>query len=127
MPKQIHPGQKVVLRDPRQRKAGGRGPHRQPLTDPCEVVAVKGQKIRVRRPDGREISDIHIEDVIIVPDSTRDLERGTEEDLSLDPEPEDSLEFQSSDLRRSPGMMLEDDGKAVQKAQESLGYHFGAA
>ena len=67
-------GQQVVLRGPRQRRAGGRAIYRQPLTDPCVVTGNKGNKLSVRRPDGTEVHDVHLEDVILVPESVRSLE-----------------------------------------------------
>ena len=36
----------------RQRRAGGRAPYKQPLTDPCEVLEVNKNKLKVRRQDG---------------------------------------------------------------------------
>ena len=96
-PKTITPGEKVVLRDPRQRRAGGRSAYKQPLTDPCVVVAVKGNKLTVKRPDGTEVQDVHLEDVIVVPESVRDLESS---ELVFE-EGDEELEFQREDIRRS--------------------------
>ena len=105
--KDIQIGQKVVLRDPRQRKAGGRTPYRQPYTDPCSVEKVTGNKMVLRKQDGTLIENIHMEDVLVVPDNIKDYERNPtvfeEEALQLD----------SLDLCRSPGMMLEDQGRAL--------------
>ena len=56
-----------------------------------------------KRPDGTEVQDVHLEDVIVVPESVRDLEKS---ELSFDQDDEE-LEFQREDVRRSPGMMLE--------------------
>ena len=70
----------------------------------------------MRRPDGTEVHDVHLEDVILVPESVRSLE--SKEPLAF--EEEDSIDFQREDLRRSPGMMLEDDGRAVQEADGAL-------
>ena len=38
--KTLRPGNEVVVRDPRQRKAGGRTPYKQPYTEPCVVTEV---------------------------------------------------------------------------------------
>ena len=42
--KSVRPGDEVVLRDPRQRKAGGRTPYRQPYTEPAIVLEVLGNQ-----------------------------------------------------------------------------------
>ena len=43
--KEIRPGASVVLQDPRHRRAGGRIPYKRPLSDPCEVIEVHGNKM----------------------------------------------------------------------------------
>ncbi len=50
--KSLKPGDEVVLRDPRQRKAGGRTPYRQPYTDPAHVLEVHGNKCTLRTKEG---------------------------------------------------------------------------
>jgi len=103
--KKLEPGMQVVLRDPRQRKAGGRTPYRQPHTDPCTILEVRGNKCKVRKADGTILPDVHLEDALLVPDNLQSLEKKP-------------LEFEEEELtvedRRSPGMMLEDDGKQVE-------------
>ena len=54
--KEIKEHQKVVLRDPRQRKAGGRAPYRQPLTDPCEVIKARAINSKFDGPMGRKLT-----------------------------------------------------------------------
>ena len=66
---------KVVLQDPRHRQAGGRTPYKKPLSDPCEVIEVHGNTMTVRRKDGSLVKDVHSENVVVVPDSVKDLER----------------------------------------------------
>jgi len=107
--KRISIGDEVVVRDPRQRKAGGRSPYRQPYTEPALVLEVHGNKCSLRTKDNTVLRDIHLEDVMKVPENSRNFEKRPiefpdEEDLALD-----TLED-----RRSPGMMLEDEGKKVE-------------
>ena len=105
--KTVQPGAQVVLRDPRARKAGGRTPYRQPHSDPCEVTEVHGNKCTIRKPDGTMVYEVHLEDVLVVPDSIKNLER--REPISFADEP-DELVLDNPDDRRSPGRMIEDEG-----------------
>ncbi len=71
-----------------------------------------GNKCTLRKPDGTTASDAHVEDLILTPDPVRNLE-DTREPWHL---PEDQAygvlnPLDSLDVRRSPGEMLEDDGK----------------
>ena len=103
--KQIQPGMQVVLRDPRHRKAGGRTPYRQPYTDPCEVLEVHGNKCTIRKPDGSTTENVHMEDVIIVPEGTKSLE--SKEPLTF-AEDDDYIGVREDlNRRRSPGLMVE--------------------
>ena len=114
--KKVLPGMQVVLRDPRHRKAGGRTPYRQPYSDPSEVLEVHGNKCTIRRPDGTVVKEVHLEDVMIVPENSKHLES---RDITF--EDDDELELSggdSLDRRRSPGMMLEDQGRAVEDQKE---------
>ena len=99
-------GDTVVIRDQRQRRAGGRTPYKQPLTDPYVVTELHGNKCSLRKPDGNLISNVHLEDVLLVPPDTRNLER---EPLKF-PEDDKYGILDDVDVRRSPGEMLEDDG-----------------
>lgn len=108
--KTIRPGDYVVLRDPRARKAGGRAPYNEPCTDPLEVISVTGNKAVIRRPDGTLITDCHLEALLRVPDHARNMETNAEP-------PPDSPEIQfdpTENTRRSPGEMLVDGGRALQ-------------
>ena len=46
--KTVRAGDRVLLKDPRQQRAGGRTPWKQPLTDPVTVKEVHGNKATVR-------------------------------------------------------------------------------
>ena len=83
--KNIRPGDEVVVRDPRQRKAGGRTPYRQPYTDPAVVLELHGNKCSLRKRDGTRLDDVHLEDVMLVPESARNLEKP---DLHIELTPE---------------------------------------
>ena len=72
--KVITPGMRVMLRDPRHRKAGGRGPYKEPFSDPCLVLEVTGNKCKVRRADGTIVQNVHFEDTLVVPSSVHDHE-----------------------------------------------------
>ena len=72
--KTVKVGDEVVVRDPRQRKAGGRSAYRQPYTDPALVQEVHGNKCSLRMGDGTILRDIHLEDVMLVPETARNLE-----------------------------------------------------
>jgi hypothetical protein len=72
--KTVEVGQKVVYRDPRAKAVGGRTAWKEPLSDPCVVEAVHGNKVHLRRSDGVLIQDAHLEDVLVVPDDARQLE-----------------------------------------------------
>ena len=97
--KELRIGQKVVLRDPRQRKAGGRTPWRQPHTDPCTVLGTNGNKCKVRPADGSVIENVHMEDLMVVPDSISDPEKRIHFD-----DVETSV-YVDGPARRSPGEM----------------------
>ena len=51
----FHVGDCVAFRDPRARAAGGRTPWKKPLTDPCVVTKIRGNKVTSKRPDGSEV------------------------------------------------------------------------
>jgi len=112
--KSLKVGDEVVVRDPRQRKAGGRTPYRQPYTEPALVLEVHGNKCSLRAKDGRILKDIHLEDVMLVPETARNLEKP-----QLHFPPEEELALDTLEERRSPGMMLEDQGQKVE-AQSKL-------
>ena len=95
----------------------GRTAGRQPSSDPAEVIAVKGNQLTVRFKDGKVLDTLHTEDAVVIPSGSRNFETddGDEPffDNELDAPPE------SSEVRRSPGMMIEDKGKAVKEARKA--------
>ena len=107
--KRVKVGDEVVLRDPRQRKAGGRTGYRQPYTEPALVEEVHGNKCTLRSKDGRKLTDIHLENVMLVPENARNLEK---EPLVFEEDNEVALD--TVEERRSPGEMLEDQGRRVE-------------
>ena len=83
----------------------GGGRHIDSLTtDPALVLNLHGNKCTVRTKEGTVLKDIHLEDVLAVPDNATNYEKAP-----LQPE-DDPLEVdvESLDQKRSPGMMLED-------------------
>ena len=93
----------MVLRDQRGRAVGGRTPYKQPFLDLCVVTELHGNTCSLKKPDGTVLTEVHIEDMLPVPPSTRSLES---EPLHFS---EDDQEAVIDDLsvRRSPGQMLE--------------------
>jgi len=99
----IDVGQRVVYRDPRAKAVGGRTAWKEPLSDPCVVESVQGNKATLRRADGTLLTYAHMEDMIVVPPDARCLE--SREVLEFDP---GEAEFGESLLaRRSIGQMWE--------------------
>ena len=96
-------------RGPRQRKAGGRTPYKQPYTEPALVLEVHGNKCSLRAKDGTILRDVHIENVMLVPENARNFEKSP-----IEFPPEEEIALDSLEERRSPGMMLEDQGERVQ-------------
>lgn len=109
--KSIRVGDSVVLRDQRQRKAGGRTPYRQLYTEPREVSEIHGNKCTLRKADGNLLRNVHVEDMLLVPSHAKSLD--TKADIHF---PEDDQELVVDDVctRRSPGDMLADDGRLRQ-------------
>ena len=64
--KDFHIGDCVAFRDPRAREAGGRTPWKKPLTDPCVVTKIRGNKVTLKRQDGSEV-EAHLEDCVCYP------------------------------------------------------------
>ena len=73
--KTLRTGDEVVVRDPRQRKAGGRTPYKQPYTEPALVLEVHGNKCSLEGHDGTILKDIQSGDVMQVPENARNLEK----------------------------------------------------
>ena len=103
--KVITPGMRVMLRDPRHKKAGGRGPYKEPFSDPCQVLEVHGNKCTVKRSDGTLVRNVHFEDALVVPTSVHDHESNP---LHFE---EAEAEIYVDAVRRSPGAMLADGGR----------------
>ena len=64
----------------------------------------------LRTRDGTKLTDIHLEDVMLVPETARSLEKP---DLHIELTPEEELTLDTLE-RRSPGMMMEDQGQKVE-------------
>ena len=106
----VEVGMKVVYRDPRARAAGGRTPWKQPLTEPLTVVAIDGNKLKLRQQDGSVIEGAHMENCVVVPNDVVDYER----DLEFMPDDDDS------GARASIGMQLEEAAVAKDKPVRDL-------
>ena len=92
-------------------------PYKKPLSEPYLVKSIKGNKIIVEMPDGT-MHETHKEDVCKVPDSIVDYERPKEDLQFADEDQNIFIDFQDS--RRSPGMMMEDEGQAFEEHQKVL-------
>ena len=99
--KEFHVGDRVAFRDPRARAAGGRTAWKKPLTDPCVVTKIKGNKLTLRRPDSTEVEG-HLEDCVLLPKDARQLEG--REPVEFEDEAEPSRE----PVVPSPGQMMEE-------------------
>ena len=111
-------GDVVVLRDPKHKKAGGRTAGKQPSSEKCQIVEVRGNRLTVKQADGTLLKDVHTENALLVPPGAQNFE-----DFEGDPLFEEELDLpaESAERRRSPGMMLEDHGKSVREAEQALG------
>jgi len=99
--KEFRKGDRVAFRDPRARAFGGRTPWKKPLTDPCVVTKIKGNKLTLRKINGTEVEG-HLEDCVLLPNDARQLE-------CRDPvEFEDEADPSREPMVRSPGQMMED-------------------
>ena len=56
-------------------RLGGRTPWKEPLSEPYEVVAVRGNKLTLKKPTGELVADCHIENCVKIPDRSTDYER----------------------------------------------------
>ncbi len=68
------------------------------------IVEVHGNKCTVKRDDGHIVENVHAENLLFLPEATRDLENRKEPP---------TFDDEDIDLHRSPGEMVEDDGTAV--------------
>ena len=71
--KSFQAGDRVIVRDPRHKRAGGRTPYKQPLRDGLTVKKVKGNTAVLTRGDGTEIHDVHFEDMLLVSEQSQNL------------------------------------------------------
>ena len=98
--------------------------YRQPYADPARVLRINGNKCKLKLADGTEIEDIHMEDVIKVPERSRNLEKKDdirwEQGMDDDGVDLDGEEIDRADIRRSPGEMLEDAGAKVRAKEQKL-------
>ena len=67
-PQHVSVGDLVAFRDPRGRSAAGRTPWKKTLTGPCTVVKVEGNRITLQGPDGAEYADVHLDNIVLLPD-----------------------------------------------------------
>ena len=74
-----------------------------------------GPSHSIKTKDGTITKDIHLEDVMLVPENTRNLEKEPPHFLE-----EDSLTLDDINERRSPGMMIEDQGRKVEEQAKQL-------
>ena len=76
------------------------------------MLEVHGNECRARLQDGPVLADVQLEDALLVPENARNLEK-----QPLEFEEEDAV-YLSSDPKRSPGMMLEDQGEQLRGLNE---------
>jgi len=82
----------------------------------------------VKQNDGSVFPNIHFEDVLITPEGARNMEtsKKAKEPLKFQGEQAvDELHLHSSAVRRSPGMMMENQGEARDAAETQLGVRPG--
>ena len=101
--KAVEEGDKVLYRDPRAKAVGGRTPWREPLSQPCVIQKVLGNKVSLKTESGATIPDVHLEDVIVIPAGARMIERNP---LDIEDTEEAALE-ERLESRRSPGEMID--------------------
>ena len=101
------------MRDPRQRKAGGRTAGRQPYSEPAIIESINCNKLTVRNKANERIPDVHFENVLQVPEHAHVFDK---RDIKFN-EVDDSIELVTL-KKRSPGEMLEDDGQQVRAARK---------
>ena len=81
---------------------------------PREVVEIHGNKCTVKDESGQLHTDVHMEDVLVVPAGCRNLE-SPDPIMFEDPEAEPP-----GARRRSPGAMIEDEGREVEAHEAAL-------
>ena len=78
------------------------------------VKSTSGNKATLSQADGTEVHNVHFEDMILVGDTVRDMERPpelTDQEPLFFPEYEEYGILDDISLRRSSCEMQEDDGK----------------
>ena len=73
-PRELVNGKLAAYRDPRAIAAGGRTQWREPLPSPCVIENAKQNKCSLRKPDGTLLDNCHIEDILLLPEGSMDLE-----------------------------------------------------
>ena len=111
--KSLEPGDEVVYGDPRAKAAGGRTPWKEPLSNPCVVESVRGNRARLRRLDGTIVEDAHVKDMAVVPEEATNLER-----TPLNFEDDEGGPDREDDRRRSPGQMPSETASPPETAGE---------
>ena len=122
--KKVEVGDKVLVRDNRPGRTGGRTMCKSPLSEPATVTRVKGHRLQVKFADGNS-SEVHLERVLQIPRGYYDPEHSSEippgpgaevmPDVPVTGVPGAPAQEPGTVQRRSPGMMLEDDGRAVEE------------
>ena len=95
-----------------------------PLSEPATVTRVKGHQLQVKFVDGKT-SDVHLERVLQIPRGYYDPEHSAQiplgpgaevmPDVPVSGVPGAPAQEPGTVQRRSPGMMLEDGGRAVEE------------
>ena len=88
----------------------------------CWLGVVTQQEIMAKRmpqkvKDGAVFKDIHLEDVLAVPENARNYEKSP---LQLEDDPLE-VDVESLDQKRSPGMMLEDKERREKDKKDKAG------
>ena len=73
-PMELVNGKLGAYRDPRAIAAWGRTQWREPLLSPCVIEDAKQNKCSLRKPEGALLENCHIEDILLLPEGSIDLE-----------------------------------------------------
>ena len=127
--KRVEVGDIVLVRDNRPNRSGGRTMCKSPLSEPAIVTRVNHHKLQVQFSDGTT-SAVHLERVLQIPRGYYDPEHSTSfppgpgsdvmPDIPATGSPGAPAQEPGLVQRRSPGMMLEDDGGAVREHESQV-------